>query len=79
MISLSAVFDDGRHNFAALDDRLHLLGDRLLLVIAFLGTGQADIDRTGLTGNNLDRVDTLFRQVNLTRIGVVDLDSRDLS
>ena len=73
------MLDDRRDDFATLDDRLHLLRDRLFLVIALFGSRQADVDRTSLASDDLDRVDTLLGEVDLTRVGVIDLDGRYLT
>jgi hypothetical protein len=73
------MFNDRCDDLATFDDRLHLLRNRLLLVIALFGSGQANVDRACLAGNDLDRVDTFLGEVNLTRISVVDLDGRDLT
>lgn len=73
------MLDDGGDDLATLYDRLHLFRDRLLLVIALLGPGQADVDRARLARDDLDRVDAFLGEVNLTRVGVIDLDRRDLS
>jgi len=56
-----------------------LFRNRLLLVITLFSSGQANIDRTRFAGDDLDRIDTLLGQVDLTRVGVVDLDGRDLA
>lgn len=73
------MLDDSGDDLAPLDDRLHLLWNGLFLVITFFDAWQADVDRAGLARDDLDRVDALLGQVDLTRVGVVDLDGWDLS
>lgn len=74
------MLDNGRDQLSILDDRLDLLWYGLFLkVTLFLANRYTNVDGARLARNDFDIVDASLGEVDLARVGIVNLNSRDLT
>jgi hypothetical protein len=73
---LTTVLNDGGHQLAIPDNSLHLLRNRLLLVVAIFTGRNGNVQAAHATGDDLDGVQTLLAQVDVARVGLFHVQGR---
>lgn len=73
---LTTVLHDGSYQLAIPNHTLHLLRNRLLLEITLFACGNRDVQAADPACDNFNSVQTLFAQVDIARVGLLDIEGR---
>lgn len=77
MANLARMLDNLRYHLSISNDTLDLFRQWVLLEVTLFACRDRDVDTTSLGSDDFDGLHTLFREVDLARIGRVDLDGGD--